>query len=189
MVRLMPDTARRYRIGPGSGRLLVRTSRQGFAAKVGHDLTIEVTRWSGEVDTGGDDPSAASVTATIELDSFAVREGTGGALPLTAKDKTEIDGNIRKVLASGRDTTATFTSTRVTPSGTGGTIEGNLRLNGVERPITVRVGTDGQHHRATASVVQSEFGIKPYTAFLGALKLKDQVVVEVDVELSKAQPA
>jgi polyisoprenoid-binding protein YceI len=188
MVRVMTTPAGRLNIGPGTGQLLVRTRRQGLAAKVGHDLTIEVTRWSGEVNTG-DDPSAASVTAVVELDSLSVREGTGGALPLTTQNRAEIDANIRKVLASGRDRTATFTSTRVDPSGDGGSIEGTLRLNGVERPVRLRVQGDNGTYRATVSVVQSAFGIKPYTAFLGALKLRDEVVVEVDVDLSKAQPA
>jgi hypothetical protein len=31
----------RLRVGPGSGRLIVRTRREGLAAKVGHDLTID----------------------------------------------------------------------------------------------------------------------------------------------------
>jgi len=36
-------------------------------------------------------------------------------------------------------------------------------------------------------VKQTDFGIKPYTAFLGTLKLKDAVTVEVTVDLSAAQ--
>jgi hypothetical protein len=38
-------------------------------------------------------------------------------------------------------------------------------------------------------VVQSAFGIKPYTGFFGALKLRDEVGVEFEVDLSKAEPA
>jgi hypothetical protein len=37
-------------------------------------------------------------------------------------------------------------------------------------------------------VVQSAFGIKPYTGFFGALKLRDEVGVEFEVDLSKAKP-
>jgi len=33
-------------------------------------------------------------------------------------------------------------------------------------------------------VVQSAYGIKPYTAFLGALKVRDAVLVEVTVDLT-----
>jgi hypothetical protein len=38
-------------------------------------------------------------------------------------------------------------------------------------------------------VPQSAFGIKPYSGFFGALKLRDEVTVEFDVDLSKAQSA
>jgi len=35
--------------------------------------------------------------------------------------------------------------------------------------------------------VQTAYGIKPYVGFFGALKLKDEVAVEFDVDLTKAQ--
>jgi hypothetical protein len=35
-------------------------------------------------------------------------------------------------------------------------------------------------------VTQSAFGIKPYSGFLGALKLRDEVAVEFEVDLAKA---
>ena len=34
---------------------------------------------------------------------------------------------------------------------------------------------------------QSAFGIKPYSGFFGALKLRDEVTVEFEVDLAKAQ--
>jgi hypothetical protein len=37
--------------------------------------------------------------------------------------------------------------------------------------------------RATMSIVQSDFGITPYSALLGALRVKDAVEVSVDVRL------
>ncbi|MEU8262674.1 YceI family protein [Micromonospora sp. NPDC048999] len=38
-------------------------------------------------------------------------------------------------------------------------------------------------YRATAVVAQSAYGIKPYSAFLGALKVRDDVEVEIEVDL------
>jgi hypothetical protein len=37
--------------------------------------------------------------------------------------------------------------------------------------------------RATAEVVQSQWGIKPYSALFGALKLRDAVDIEVEAAL------
>jgi hypothetical protein len=35
-----------------------------------------------------------------------------------------------------------------------------------------------------ATVVQSQWGIRPYSAFFGALRLSDEVKVDVDVALT-----
>src|SRR4029453_7898189 len=46
-------------------------------------------------------------------------------------------------------------------------------------------GAGGRRYRATATVVQSNYGIKPYTAFLGALRVRDAVDVEVELDLEE----
>ena len=38
-------------------------------------------------------------------------------------------------------------------------------------------------YRGTGTVVQSAYGIKPYTAFFGALKVRDTVDVEVEATI------
>jgi glycine cleavage system protein P-like pyridoxal-binding family len=40
-------------------------------------------------------------------------------------------------------------------------------------------------YRATTAVAQSAHGIKPYSAFLGALKVRDDVEVEIEVDLGR----
>jgi hypothetical protein len=42
-------------------------------------------------------------------------------------------------------------------------------------------------YRGTGTVVQSAFGIKPYVGFFGALKLRDEVGVEFEVDLAQAE--
>jgi polyisoprenoid-binding protein YceI len=164
------------RIGPQTAELIVRTRREGLAAKVGHDLTLRVRSWQAEF-THPEDPASGQVTATIDLSTLTVVEGSGGAMPLAAAERVEIEGNIRKILGAG---TATFASTRLQPDGDGGAIEGNLTLNGVTRPLHLRVRKEsGDRYRATATVVQTAYNVKPYSAFFGALKLRDEVEVDV----------
>ena len=43
-------------------------------------------------------------------------------------------------------------------------------------------------YRGTATVVQTALGIKPYVGFFGALKLKDEVGVEFEVNLPASLP-
>jgi polyisoprenoid-binding protein YceI len=181
-----------YAIGPESGRILLRTGRAGLAAKAGHDLAIEVTRWSAEVTVpaGGDGGAAfenASVTAELDLASLVVREGTGGAKPLSDKDRRDIEATARKILGGGAEATARFVSSKVIPSGDGGAIEGTLTLRGQSRPARLEVtrAAPGQF-RAKATVRQTDFGITPYSGFFGALKLRDEIGVEVDARLGPA---
>jgi polyisoprenoid-binding protein YceI len=172
----------RHRLGPDNGRLVVRTYRTGLAAQAGHDLTLEFTRWSGELDRG-DDPSAGHLEVRIDMGSLTVREGTGGVKPLTDRDRREIAATARKTLGTDRNPEATFVADKFQPDSTGGgAIDGTLTLNGQSRPLRLQVSKAGDDtYRATASVTQSEFGIKPYSGMFGALKLRDEVDVEAEV--------
>src|SRR5258708_35774092 len=82
-------------VGPPSARLLVKMARTGLGAKVGHDLTIEVTRWHGNVLIDAASPANSSVTVEADVDSFEVREGTGGVKPLTDADRADIKNTLR----------------------------------------------------------------------------------------------
>ncbi len=42
----------------------------------------------------------------------------------------------------------------------------------------------GSYRLGTTTVVQSAYGLRPYTAFLGTLKVRDAVDVEVEVDMS-----
>jgi polyisoprenoid-binding protein YceI len=177
----------RYRLGPDSGHLLLRTGREGLGSRVGHDLTIEVTDWSGQVDVPDTGPADATVTARIELASLTVREGTGGAKPLTDQDRRDIVDNARRTLGVDRHPAATFESQQVVVGSDGGTIRGTLTLHGTAAPVEVRVTAVGpDRYRGSAVVRQTAYGIKPYSAFLGALKVRDNIEVEIDVDLSRA---
>ena len=201
-----------YRLGPDAGRVVISTTRAGLAARVGHDLTLDVTRWSADITVPVGAPaetvpaetapgetapaavapdgdlSAATVTAELDLGSLVVREGTGGARPLSDSDRRDIESTMRKILGgSGGPATAVFRSTRVIPAAAGGAIEGTLTLNGRSQPVRLQLtGPAPGRYRGTVTIVQSAFGIKPYTGFFGALKLRDEVVAEFEVDLSRA---
>jgi len=180
-----------FRLGPDIGRVVIKTGRAGLAARAGHDLTLEVTRWSAQVEVPAEEDggvTAAKVTAELDLGSLEVREGTGGAKPLSDGDRRDIKKQMSAILG---DATASFTSSRIIRSGaSGGAIEGTLTLNGRTQPVRLQVTEAGPgRYRGSGTVLQSAFGIKPYSGFFGALKLRDEVGVEFEVDLSKAESA
>lgn len=162
-------------LGPENGTLSLRTRRDGVAARMGHDLTLSLTRWSATVS------GESSVSVSVELDSLEVREGTGGALPLTDTDRRDIRHNALKTLKVDRHGTATYQSTLVVRSPSGYSVEGNLTLAGVTKPVRLTVVEREPVFVVTAEIMQSAFGIKPYSAFFGALKIRDPVAVEIEI--------
>jgi hypothetical protein len=191
------DISGTYELGPADGQVLVRTGREGLAARAGHDLVIEITRWSARVtvpDAASGGVAAATVSAELDLSALAVRQGTGGAKPLTDRDRRDIQNTARKIL--GQAAVASFTSSRVIPSPSSsapgapadGAIEGTVTLRGTSRPLRLEVTSPGPgHFRGRATVRQTDFGIAPYSGFLGALKLKDEVAVEFDIRVKEIQ--
>ena len=185
----MADITGTYELGPGAGRVLVKTGREGLAARAGHDLTLEITRWSARLTVPGADGggiASATLTAELDLGSLAVREGTGGAKPLTDRDRRDIQGQARKIL--GDPATASFASVKVIPSSAGstanGAVEGTLTLRGTSRPLRLQVTSPAPGtFRGSATIRQTDFGITPYSGFFGTLKLKNEISVEFEVSI------
>lgn len=172
-----------YELGPGDGTLSVKTSRTGAVAKAGHDLLIHVTAWRATLEVG-EDPAQTSIVLDADATSLRVREGTGGIKALGDDDKASIqetiDDDILKKLA------IEFRSTAVSPTADGGRIgvQGELTLVGETRPVAfdLTIGDDGRLS-GSAIVKQTDWGIKPYSALFGALKVADEVEVVIDASL------
>jgi polyisoprenoid-binding protein YceI len=174
-----------YTLGPESGQLLIKTSRTGLGARAGHDLTIEVTRWQAEVTVDSADVARSSVSVEVDADSFEVRSGTGGVKPLTDADRAEIKKTIRdKILRTGQYPAIIFRSRQVAGTPESFSIDGDLTITDRTQPVTVRGRLAGDRVQGTAAVQQTRWGIRPYTAFLGALKLSDEVTVEFSTRIT-----
>jgi hypothetical protein len=161
-------------LGPDNGSLGVKTYREGVAAKAGHDLVIEVERWSASV---GDD---GAVTLEADPRSLAVREGVRGVKPLTDRDRGEIRKNIDEKVLGGQPIRFTGTVRR---DGARVLAEGELTMAGTTRPLSVALDARDDRVSGVVSLVQSEWGIKPYRGLMGALKVRDAVEVLIDARL------
>jgi polyisoprenoid-binding protein YceI len=168
-----------HELGPDSASLVVKTYREGLAAKAGHDLIIEVRRWGATLEVG-EDPSRSSLQLHVDARSLYPREGLRGVKPLTDTDRDEVRKNIdEKVLGAEP---ISFRSSAVEAAGDGRLqVRGELTIRGRSRPVDfeLSVGDDGRV-TGTAQLVQSEWGIKPYRGLMGALKVRDSVEVLFD---------
>ena len=163
--------------GPDNASLTIRTGRTGGAAKAGHDLVIEVQSWQATLD-----PEAQpALTLTADSRSLRVLEGTGGIKSLSESDKGDIKKTIDKEVLKGCEIEFRSSDVQETPGGL--SVRGELSLNGKQSPVTfdLAIGEGGRVH-GSATVTQSAFGMKPYSALFGALKVADDVEVAIDTK-------
>lgn len=178
-----------HSIGPENGKLTINTYVGGMGAKMGHDLVLEATKWRGTVNLDADNPSATSVEVTVDPRALEILQATGGVKGLSDKDRGEIAANSDKTLNTSKHPEISFRSTGVTGSAPNLKLNGDLTISGQTRPITLDVTAQDAagETRVTAKtvLVQSEFGVKPYSK-LGALKVKDPVDLEIQLTLPSA---
>ncbi|MGH7778115.1 MAG: YceI family protein [Candidatus Dormibacterales bacterium] len=182
-----------FEIGPQNGRLAVHTHRQGLGARAGHDLLLEATAWKGTLEVEPAEGPRGRLDVRVDARSLEVREGTGGVKPLSEKDRRDIKGNLEeKVLRAGPHPEIRFQSDAVESFSEAGdsataTLQGTLEMNGRSQPATLEVtlapAGGGLLVRGRATVQQTLWDIKPYTALLGALRVADEVEVTFDLEV------
>lgn len=176
-----------HEIGPESGQLLVRTYKDGVGAKLAHNLVLSVGEWSGTINVDPDDVSACSAVVTVDATSFEIVEATSGVKPLSDKDRRTIAGNINDdILDTGRFPQLRFRSTAVSGSLPALTMAGELTIRDATRPVEVALRLADGDATATCSISHAAFGMKPYSAMLGAIKLRDDVDIELRLALPRA---
>ena len=167
-----------HRFGPDGSSLEVRTYREGVAAKAGHDLLIDVTRWDATVEVG-DDPGATTVELNADPGSLRVREGVGGVKPLTDKDRAEIHKTIGAKVLGDHPIRFRSTDLKVRDDERGLVVRGELSLAGSTRPLTAQLTVDGGTVSGAIPLRQSDWGIKPFRGLMGALRLRDEVEIVI----------
>lgn len=163
-----------------SSRLDVLTGKAGVFGGLGHDHRIRARAFSGTIVHDPANPSASTVEITVQTKDLDV-------LPIGAdrKDGPKVEEAMREdVLHVDRWPTIMFRSRSVTPIADGVRVEGDLTMAGQTHPVTVdmtlRVG--GRQLVATGSftIKQSDWGIEPYSAALGTIKVADEVTFELN---------
>ena len=125
------------------------------------------------------------MTLDADATSLQVVEGTGGMKSLDEDDRDNIGQTIDDEILKRAD--IQFRSTAVETNGDGLAVRGDLTLIGTTRPITFDLAVDdGRVTRHAQSSRRRSGAMKPYTALFGALKVADEVRVEIDARLPQS---
>jgi hypothetical protein len=157
----------------------IHAFREGLLSGLGHDLELRVGRFRIT-------QSSRSIFARLEPSSIvidgALKQGRLDTSVLSAADIEKIRHSLQTdVLRTARFPEAQFTG-RVFGDEAPYRVSGELTLCGVTQPLTLNLQRVGEVLRGEVELVPSTFGIKPFRALGGALKVQDRVLVLVEAQ-------
>ncbi|MBK7579721.1 MAG: YceI family protein [Myxococcales bacterium] len=170
---------------PVTGRIEALTFKDGFLSKVAHDLLIDLPHF--ELTTDG-----TAVEGRFVLTSLTVvgvmRDGSLDARGISERDRQDISGNIQKKILHTREHPEARFSGTAKRNGERFEVRGGLRLLGETRELSFDVREVDGHWQGEVELQPTRWGIQPFKALLGAIKLQDRVVVRFDLGAVKTDP-
>ncbi|HEX5082127.1 MAG TPA: YceI family protein, partial [Blastocatellia bacterium] len=152
-----------------------------------HDHDIGVKSFSGRVVV----PDSGAAGGSLEMEVDAASLEVLDTKPSEADKKKIFNSMHNEVLESAKHPKITFKSVSVSDvkrTGNGAysfVVNGDLTLKGVTKRIAIPVAATitPQQSRAAGkyTLKQTDFGIKPYSAAGGTIRVKDEIVVNFDI--------
>lgn len=161
------------------GKLRVRTFREGAFSALGHDLEFELETFEVEANEG-------SFRARLDLRKLeprgALRAGVLDSGALSRAELAQIRHTAHEVVLETTRYPEARVQGRYELTAERVDVHAELELRGRSEPLDFAATRTGGVIRARVELVPSRFGIQPYRAFLGALRLQDRVEIELEVE-------
>lgn len=157
---------------------LIFTFKEGLLSAVAHDLKIRVKRF--EVTTEKVDEQTLNIKGVFSCNSLevinAMKEGSEAPSALSDKDKQKITATLLDEVLEARRF-AEVKISGIARAAEGGTFrfQGQIVLKGVSRPLETTIRPTGSGLGIDVWINQPDFGMKPYSAMLGTLKIKPEI--------------
>jgi polyisoprenoid-binding protein YceI len=164
-------------IDTAKSTMTVHVYKTGMLSALGHDHDIAAPISAGTVDVTG-----RHVELQVNAASLKVQDPKG-----SDKDRAEIQANMlgADVLDAENHKEIRFRSTGAQPAGEGAwKLSGELTLHGATHPVTMDVHEHDGHYAGNCRFNITDFGIKPIKAAGGAVKVKDEVQIDFDIQLA-----
>ena len=169
------------------GELRILTGVAGRAAKMGHRLTIGMKSRQGHGPLVGGEPTSAGVDRRRRLSGGARRRRR--LTPLAGPEKGVARSNALKSLDAPRSFRRSASPPPTSPQRRTATGSPAISRSTASRPQTVDVTVDDRGDAlglsAQVRLMQSDFGVKPYSLMMGALKVADEVTIDFSATCSR----
>ncbi len=181
----------RYVIDGRASRFTVQAFATGMLARMGHNPTIGIRDFSGEMNFDPDKLQAGGFHLIIKTASLSVQDD------ISDKDLREIERLMHKeVLETAKFPEIVYDASSVSVAKMAdalysATLNGNLTMHGVTRnqQIAVRVASFGTMLRASGDFLldQTDYNIKLVSVAGGTLKLKDELKFSFEIVARKQE--
>ena len=160
---------------------LIFTFKEGVLSAMAHDLKLRVTSLQLDLQS-----KPWSVVARFDARSLRVvcarAGGRDSPAPVSERDRRTIEKSTAdEVLNSKRFPEVIFRSEKISESPSGYSVRGTLELHGRSQPLTFEVVHEGAQLVAELPLHQPDFGIAPYRAMLGTLRVQPTVRVRISL--------
>jgi polyisoprenoid-binding protein YceI len=173
-----PAAAQPRTIDTGKSTMTVRVYKSGVLSALGHDHEISAPISGGTVDTAGN-----RVELHVKTGALKVHDPSGSDTDHEQIQTTMLGA---EVLDVEKYPEIEFHSTSVEPAGAGAwKVQGDLKLHGQTNAVTVDVHEAAGHYTGSSRFKQTEFGMKPVKVGGGAVRVKDEVRIEFDIQLAR----
>ncbi len=177
-----------YSIDTNSGNLYVYTFKEGLLSKLAHDLLIDITDFKVNLEVPEAGFASGSLELEIQANSLkvicALKDGERTDA-LKEKDIADIEKDMGgKVLHPDKYPTVNFCSKAIQEKDGRYKINGDLSLHGATKSIDFEIDTNGEYLKGMISLLQKDYGIKPFKAMMGTLKIKNEINIGFDLSLS-----
>ena len=179
-----------YSLKSGSGKLSVLTFKEGMLSVIAHDLQLDVTDYKVDVNVPEEGFGSGSLNVELQANSlkvdFAMKDGQPNPGCLKEKDIADIEKDMfKKVLHPDKYPTVSFCSKEIQVKDGGYHVSGELDLHGAKKPVAFDVDTSNDNNlKGTFVIKQTDYGVKPFKAMMGTLKVKDELKFAFDLPLS-----
>lgn len=154
--------------------------RTGLLSALGHDLRLSLRRF--QIRYGDGEVGARFWPESIEVDGALQEDGSIDRGELSASDREEIKGNVEEdILETGAHPEIRFDGEYEESESGVYEVGGELEIVGVRESIRTTVRLDGDQFRTELEITPSDWGIEPYTALFGSLKVQDRLEIELRV--------
>lgn len=173
---------------PSNATCHIFTFKDGILSSLAHDLKLQAEVFQIRVAAQAKGGSRwRSVHAVIDAASLrtvcAMKNGKRSPRPLSENDRNEIDQNIRTAtLCPDKYPVIRFCSRRIAADNGGIMITGDLTLCGVTRPLILPVRELKTSTRMEIMLDQRDFGIKPFSALMGAMQVKPEILIKIEIK-------